>query len=67
MGREVFSTALGWVMFALVFGVVPIYAAFRTGEFFSHIDQHLTRRSDRDTSGMVRDEHSPQIKIVARG
>jgi hypothetical protein len=67
MGAEIFDTPLGWVVFALIFGAMPIYAALRTGEFFSHIDQHLSRRSDRVASGMAGDEQSPQIKNIARG
>jgi hypothetical protein len=51
MGAEVFNTPLGWVVFALIFGAIPIYAMLKTREIFSHIDQHPSMRSDQTASG----------------
>jgi hypothetical protein len=53
MGAEIFNTPLGWVVFALMFGAIPIYAVLKTREIFSHIDQHLSRHPNRADSGMA--------------
>ena len=64
MSAEILYTPLGWVAFALVFGAVPIYAAFRSGYSLSHIDQHRSSmRSSRLASEMP--ESEPKVRVVS--
>jgi hypothetical protein len=66
MSTEILNTPLGWVVLALVFGAVPIYLAFKTRDFFSHIPPHLSEHSTRLVKGPEMSEPVVRVVNVAR-
>jgi hypothetical protein len=66
MGAEILNTPLGWVVFALIFGVIPVYAVIKSREIYSHLSQHLKTHTDLAASERTAQVNKAPRKRFAR-